>query len=166
VRRLPATLGSLLFLGVAPGTVAGLIPWWVSGWSFGPPLFGSASTRIVGLLGIALGVFVLLDSFLRFVLDGLGTPAPIAPPETLVVTGWYRFVRNPMYVAILALVFGQAVFFASPGVFAYGCVVWICVHAFVVMHEEPTLRQKFGATYDTYCVHVGRWWPHLRSYRG
>ena len=102
----------------------------------------------------------------RFAWEGHGTPAPVAPTRTLVVSGFYRFVRNPMYVAILALVFGQAIFFASPALFAYGCVLWICFHAFVVLYEEPTLEHKFGDTYVAYRAGVHRWWPRLRPWRG
>ena len=165
MRRLSASLGSALFLVVAPGSVAVLIPWWISGWSFGPPFFGFLPVRGLGLLLLAAGVFVLLDSFIRFALEGLGTPAPIAPPGRLVVSGLYRHVRNPMYAAVLALIFGQALFLGSLDLLLYGAVVWGCVHAFVVGYEEPTLRGKFGAEYDEFQKHVPRWLPRARPWR-
>jgi protein-S-isoprenylcysteine O-methyltransferase Ste14 len=165
VRRLAASLGSLIFLVVAPGTVAALIPWWISRWSFGPPLFGFLPMRGLGLVLIAAGVFVLLDSFIRFALQGLGTPAPIAPPGRLVVSGLYRHVRNPMYVAVLALIFGQAFFFGDVSLVVYGAFVWACFHVFVLTYEEPTLRAKFGVEYEELCEQVPRWLPRVRGWR-
>jgi len=166
MRRLTASLGSAIFLVAAPGTVAVYVPWYLSRWAFGPPFFGSMLTRALGLVLVAGGVFVLLDSFIRFALQGLGTPAPIAPPARLVVTGLYRHVRNPMYVAVLALIFGQAFFFGNLDVLVYGVVVWAICHVFVPIHEEPSLQRKFGAEYEAFCENVPRWLPRLRPWRG
>ena len=96
VRKVQAVLGSIIFLLLAPGGVAGLIPWLISGWHEQPPLIGVSATRPIGILFIVLGVSALLDSFIRFALDGLGTPAPVFPTRTLVIRGFYRSVRNPM----------------------------------------------------------------------
>ena len=94
---------------VAPCTLAGLIPWSITRWEFRPPFFGLELTRVIGVILILAGVPGLVDSFARFALQGLGTPAPIAPTRNLVVTGLYRYVRNPIYVAVVAIVLGQAV---------------------------------------------------------
>jgi protein-S-isoprenylcysteine O-methyltransferase Ste14 len=102
-----AILGSAIFLVVAPGMLAVYIPWRVGHWHLAPPLLGSFLFRIIGALMIVAGLPVLLDSFARFAIQGLGTPAPVAPPQRLVATGLYRYVRNPMYVAVSLLVFGQ-----------------------------------------------------------
>src|ERR1700736_3899586 len=107
MQRFWAILGSLAFLVLAPGIVAGLVPWWLSGWQVQPPLFGLMAVRFAGLALIALGTPALLDSFARFALQGLGTPAPIFPTQHLVVTGLYRYVRNPMYVGVVAMIVGQ-----------------------------------------------------------
>ena len=107
MNRLGASVGSFLFFLVAPGVVAGLVPWWISGWHMRPPFLGWRSLRAAGIVLIALGAPVLLDSFVRFALQGLGTPAPVLPTEHLVVTGLYRFVRNPMYVGVLSVILGQ-----------------------------------------------------------
>src|SRR5262245_62257088 len=99
MRRFWASLGSLVFFILAPGTVAGFVPWWLTRWRISPPFFGIEPLRWVGAALIVLGLLPLLSSFARFAWDGLGTPAPIAPPTNLVVTGFYRRVRNPIYVA-------------------------------------------------------------------
>ena len=108
MRRFWASLGSLVFFVLAPGTVAGLVPWWLTHWRVGPPVFGIDALRWVGVALILLGSLPLLSSFARFAWDGLGTPAPIAPPINLVVTGFYRHVRNPIYVALLIILLGEA----------------------------------------------------------
>ena len=108
-----AILGSALFFVVAPSTLAGLIPWWITRWEFLPPFFDLQATRVVGILLIVAGLPGLVDSFARFALQGLGTPAPIAPTQNLVVTGLYRYVRNPIYVAVVAVILGQAILFGD-----------------------------------------------------
>lgn len=121
--------------------------------------------RALGVLLICVGLLVLLDSFGRFAVEGLGTPAPIAPPRQLVVTGLYRYVRNPMYVAVSSLVFGQGLLFGSVQVVKYGLAVVVGFHLFVLLSEEPVLRHKFGNEYDVYCKNVRRWWPRVRPWK-
>jgi protein-S-isoprenylcysteine O-methyltransferase Ste14 len=162
MKRAVAILGSLVFLVVAPGTLALYVPWTICHWRFAPSLLGFFPLRVVGALMIVAGLPVLLDSFGRFALQGLGTPAPIAPPERLVVTGLYRYVRNPMYVAVALLIFGQGLFFGSPGLLEYGVVVSLGFFAFVVSYEEPALRRKFGEEYEQFCDVVPRWVPRMK----
>ena len=164
--RLKAIIGSVVFLFVARGIVAGLVPWGISDWRLGPPLLSVELFRWLGTLLLLLGGVLLLETFSRFALQGLGTPAPIAPTKTLVVTGSYRFVRNPMYVAVVSLIFGQGLWFGNWGVMAYGLVVWLTVHLFVLAYEEPTLSQSYGAQYDSYRANVRRWIPRLTPWRG
>jgi hypothetical protein len=95
MKRALGILGSAIFLVIAPGTLAGYGPWAICRWRMAPPFFGFFPIRMVGVLLIAAGLPVLLDSFARFAIQGLGTPAPVAPPQRLVVTGLYRYVRNP-----------------------------------------------------------------------
>lgn len=140
------------------------VPWTLCRWRMAPPLLGLFPLRIIGVLLIAVGLPVLLDSFARFALQGLGTPAPIAPPRHLVVTGLYRYVRNPMYVAVLSLIFGQGLFFGSVRVLEYGLAVWLGFHLFVLLYEEPTLRAKFGDEYSEFCANVRRWIPRWRPW--
>jgi len=103
-----AVLGSALFFVIAPLMLAAVVPWWITQWEFRPAFLGVELTRALGGILIIAGVPGLVDSFARFALEGLGTPAIIAPTQKLVVTGLYRFVRNPMYIAVVAVIFGQA----------------------------------------------------------
>src|SRR6478672_4852991 len=130
MKRAVALLGSAIFLVIAPGTLAVYVPWTFTRWRMAPQLFGFSSSRILGGLMIAAGLPLLLDSFARFAIQGLGTPAPVAPPQRLVLTGLYRYVRNPMYVAVTSLVFGQGLLFGSVQVLQYGVAVglgFICL---------------------------------------
>lgn len=165
MQRRWAALGSTVFFFVAPGTLAGLIPWSFTRWELRSALGDSWGIRAIGILLIAVGSVGLIDSFARFVMDGLGTPAPIAPPERLVVSGLYRYVRNPMYVCVVSAILGQGLFFGDIGLLIYCAIVWLGFTLFVVVYEEPTLRSTFGASYATYCNGVGRWIPRLTPWR-
>jgi protein-S-isoprenylcysteine O-methyltransferase Ste14 len=161
--RTTALLGSALFLVLVPGTIAGLIPWLIVGW---PAPIPSAPLATFGGLVMALGAVLLIDCFARFATQGRGTPAPVAPPERLVVTGAYRRVRNPMYVAVVSLILGQAALFASLPLAIYGAVMWAGFHAFVLGYEEPTLRRQFPQDYAAFTAAVPRWIPRLTPWRG
>jgi protein-S-isoprenylcysteine O-methyltransferase Ste14 len=165
VRRILAILGSAIFLVVAPGIVAGYVPWRISRWQVGPPLLGIFSLRVIGILLIAAGLPVLLDSFVRFALQGLGTPAPVFPTRHLVVSGLYRYVRNPMYVAVVSLILGQGLLLGSISILEYGIAVSFGFCLFVLLYEEPTLRRHFGSEYEEFCANVPRWIPHFRPWR-
>ncbi len=165
MQRTIAVLGSALFFVVAPCVLAGLIPWSMTRWEFRPAFFGLESARSVGVLLILVGLPGLVDSFARFALQGLGTPAPIAPPQNLVVTGLYRHVRNPMYVAVVAVILGQAILFGDGRLMTYGVFMWLAFHAFVLTYEEPVLAQSFGAEYEDFRANVPRWIPRLTPWR-
>lgn len=165
MRRASAIIGSAIFLVIAPGTVAGYVPWRISHWHIAPPLLGFTAFRAIGILFMVAGLPVLLDSFARFAIQGLGTPAPLAPPQHLVVSGLFRYVRNPMYVAVLLLIFGQGLLFGSAPLLEYGVAVWLGFFALVVLYEEPTLRRGFGDDYAEYCSHVRRWIPRLKGWQ-
>lgn len=154
--RARATAGSFVFLAAAPGVVAGLAPWLLTRWRAdgGVPL----ALRLLGLVPIALGSAVLLAAFARFVREGLGTPAPVAPTEHLVVGGLYRWVRNPMYLAVEAVVLGQALLLARPLV-AYAAGAGLLMAAFARLHEEPRLAHRYGAAYEDYRGAVPGWLP-------
>jgi protein-S-isoprenylcysteine O-methyltransferase Ste14 len=154
--RLRAAAGTSLFLVIAPGVVAGLVPWLLTGWeSSGPPAWLAA----IGWALIALGAAVLLEAFARFVVEGVGTPAPPAPTQRLVVGGLYRYVRNPMYLAVAAVILGQAAVLGRWVLVAYAIVFGIVVWSFVHWYEEPALRRQFGSEYDDYVRTVPGWWP-------
>lgn len=161
-----AVLGSLAWLVLAPGTLTVLIPWVLTRGRPGPPLFDGEASRWLGAILIALALPMLLGAFGRFALVGRGTPVPLLPTERLVVSGPYRRVRNPMYVAVTLIVWGEALWLGSPRVMGYGLVVWAVFHAFVLFYEEPRERRRFGAEYERYCAAVPRWIPRLRSWKG
>ena len=165
MRRIFALIGSALFFALAPLTVAGLVPFWISRWHFAVKSLAWIPVAMVGTLLITIGILVLLDSFARFALKGLGTPAPVFPTRHLVVSGLYRYVRNPMYLAVTAVIVGQALVFANFGILEYGGAVWLAFHLFVRIYEEPTLRRSFGAEYDAFCAVVPRWIPRATPWR-
>jgi protein-S-isoprenylcysteine O-methyltransferase Ste14 len=165
MRRPTAILGSFVFLLIAPGFVAGVVPWWISRWQVHPPLLGISVLRIFGALLIVGGLPMILDSFARFAIQGLGTPAPVLPTRHLVVTGLYRHVRNPMYVGVLSVIFGQGLLFGNVRELEYGATVWLAFHLFVLGYEEPKLRSTFGAEYEAFCKNVPRWIPRLQARR-
>jgi protein-S-isoprenylcysteine O-methyltransferase Ste14 len=156
-----AALGSVLFLLVAPGVVAGLVPWLLTGWDAAADV--PAALVVAGVVLVAAGAGVLLHAFARFVVEGLGTPAPVAPTERLVVGGLYRYVRNPMYLAVAATIVGQALILGRPGLLLYAAVFGAAVWSFVRFYEEPTLAQRYGAEYDAYRSAVPGWWPRRNN---
>ena len=156
-------VGSAIFLVIAPGLVAGLAPWWISRWRLSPPFFGMAIFRIAGAVLIALGVIGLLDSFVRFAVQGVGTPAPVMPTRHLVVSGLYRYVRNPMYVAVVSTILGQGLVLGNVALLEYAGLVWLLFHLFVLAYEEPKLKASFGSEYRDFCEEVPRWIPRFTT---
>ena len=150
MRRTAAAAGSMLFFAIAPGVVAGLVPWWLTGWQVHGPLAHWAPLRVAGLIMLILGAIVLIQAFARFVTEGHGTPAPVAPTERLVVGGLYRYVRNPMYLAVVAAIIGQALILGQPVLLGYAAAVWVTIASFVRWYEEPTLARQFGEQYQSY----------------
>jgi len=158
-----AAFGSALFFVVAPGVVVGALPWWITRWELRPT---PMPVRVLGGLLIAVALPVLVGAFLRFVRDGLGTPAPVAPTERLVVTGAYRHVRNPMYVAVVSAIVGQALLLGQPVLLAYAALIAFLVVSFVRLYEEPVLRRQFGEEYEAYRRAVPGWVPRLHPWKG
>jgi protein-S-isoprenylcysteine O-methyltransferase Ste14 len=165
VQRTLAATGSAVFFGVAPGTVAGLIPWWLTGWRLREPLAHWAPLRVVGMVLVATGAMVLVHAFGRFVMEGLGTPAPVAPTAHLVVGGLYRFVRNPMYLAVIAVIVGQSLLLWQAVLLPYAAIVAAAFVVFVLGYEQPALHRQFGSSYEEYRRAVPPWWPRLRAWR-
>ena len=158
-RRVLALAGSFAFLLIAPGTVAGVIPWLITHWQ--PKAGRSVALAAIGVAFILFGLIPLVESFARFAWKGLGTPAPVAPTKHLVVSGFYRYARNPMYLGVVAVVVGEALLFADADLLIYALTAWLTMHAFVVLYEEPKLRRTFGAEYADFCAQVPRWLPRL-----
>jgi protein-S-isoprenylcysteine O-methyltransferase Ste14 len=158
-RRARAAAGSAAFFAVAPGSAAGVVPWLLTGWDV---RHWWLPVRVAGTVLILAGIPILVHAFVRFVVEGLGTPAPVAPPEHLVVAGAYRYVRNPMYVAVTATIVGQALLLGQPVLLAWAAVFALAVWSFVRFYEEPALHRRFGAEYDAYRSTVPAWRPRLR----
>ena len=165
MNRKIAAAGSAIFFLAAPCVVAGLVPWWLSGWQFANPAPFWAPVRALGLTLTAAGTAVVVAAFVQFVVEGIGTPAPIAPPQHLVVGGQYRFVRNPMYVAVITAITGQALLFGRLSLLVYAAIVAAAMVAFVHFYEEPDLAGRFGAEYEEYRRNVPGWWPRLRPWK-
>jgi protein-S-isoprenylcysteine O-methyltransferase Ste14 len=165
MRRRTAAVGSAVFFLVAPGVVVGLIPWLLTRWQARETLPYWAPARVLGGILLVAGLVVLIQAFVRFVVEGLGTPAPVAAPERLVVGGVYRHVRNPMYVAVLAAIVGQGLLLGRLGLLLYAAVAWLIAAAFVRWYEEPALTRRFGADYEAYRRAVPAWWPRLHPWK-
>lgn len=153
---MPVWLRAVLFIIVVPGAVAGWLPWYVAG---APPDVWGASHGAwrLGALLIVAGWAVLLWCAREFAMRGRGTPGPWDAPRELVITGLYRHTRNPMYVAVLAAILGQAIWFHSKQVCWYALIVAVVFQLWVVSYEEPALERAFGARYTEYRRRVRRW---------
>jgi protein-S-isoprenylcysteine O-methyltransferase Ste14 len=152
-------LKSFLFLIVAPGMVAGYIPLAL--------LRGGSQVETGAFAYLALPLWVvggaiLLWSFWNFLHEGRGTPAPIDPPKELVAVGFYRYVRNPMYVGVLSMIIGHFLWFGYWNLLVYAVLVFLAFHTFVTLYEEPALRRKFGVPYEEYLKRVPRWIPRFK----
>jgi protein-S-isoprenylcysteine O-methyltransferase Ste14 len=158
-------IGTIVFTLLVPGTVVVLVPFLLSRWRVGPPLLGWQASRWIGLALLPAGGRLFVGFLVRFVREGHGTPAPVAPTERLVVGGPFTRIRNPGYVGVLAMIVGQGLLLGDGGVLLYALGTAVAFHLFVLFYEEPTLRRQFGAEYEAYCLRVPRWIPRLRAPR-
>jgi len=163
--RVGAAIGSFAFFWIAPATVGGWAPWWLTRWRISRPLVDGVASRAVGALILLVGVAIVVECFWRFAFKGIGTPAPVAPTRHLVVSGVYRFVRNPMYLGVLASIIGQALLLGRAILLQYAAFVWAAFFTFVLLYEEPALGAQFGEEYARYRRHVPRWLPRLTPWR-
>jgi protein-S-isoprenylcysteine O-methyltransferase Ste14 len=161
-----AAVGSAVFFVVAPGIVAGLVPWLISGWDVRWPISGfGVVVMALGSALLAVAIVVLIRNFIRFVVEGRGTPSPVLQTERLVVGGDYRFVRNPMYLAVIAAILGQAMIFGSFALVIYALAVWAMMASFVRWYEEPLLQNRYGEEYGRYRQGVRAWVPRLHPWQ-
>jgi protein-S-isoprenylcysteine O-methyltransferase Ste14 len=155
--RLEDFFKTFLFLLVLPFPLLVFIPYALRNGA-GLPVFEMGALRWVGWLVFAVGAGIMLYSIFAFIFEGEGTPAPIDPPTRLVAEGIYRYTRNPMYVGGLVIVFGGFLVYGAAAVLIWMLIVFSGFHAFVVLYEEPKLREMFGESYEAYCKEVPRWW--------
>ena len=157
--RMSPVLRTIIFTVLVPGFWTVLVPYGIVGRRARLELNG---TGIAGWLLVAAGAALhLVCAFWGFALRGMGTPAPIDPPKKLVVEGPYRVVRNPMYWSVLFVMLGEALALRSLLLAEVACVFFAIAALFVLVYEEPTLRNKFGAAYEGYCRQVPRWIPRF-----
>jgi protein-S-isoprenylcysteine O-methyltransferase Ste14 len=157
VRKTTAVAGSAVFLVIAPGVVAGLVPWWLAGWHTG--ISCPVPVRAAGAVAVTAGAVVLIGAFAQFAAEGLGTPAPVAPTGRLVVRGPCRHARNPMYLAVLAVITGQALVLGRPVLLVYAAAVGAAFAAFARWYEQPALARRHGTQYQAHRQAVPGWWP-------
>ncbi len=152
-------LKNIIFTIFVPGTITTLIPYWILRRNFVAMPSQWGMPQYVSLLAALLGLSVYFRCVWDFATVGRGTPAPLDPPKVLVVCGLYRYVRNPIYLGVLFVLLGEAVFFESSALLRYMIGVFLIFHLFVIFYEEPSLRRKFGESYERYCRSVRRWIP-------
>lgn len=156
-------LRSIFFTILLPGTVTVVLPFWlVSSRSNSAPS-AYPILRYLGLPLIVIGAVALHWCIWDFFASGRGTLAPVDPPKHLVVRGLYRYVRNPMYVAVVTILLGEALFFMSSPVLIEAMVFFLLANVFILLYEEPTLRRKFGQSYEEYKQTAGRWILRMRK---
>jgi protein-S-isoprenylcysteine O-methyltransferase Ste14 len=162
-RPLRLVLGTILHTLVLPGSLVGGLPYWLLESAEGAPAAAAPLQLVLGTLLIVSGAGILTVCFRDFVVSGKGTPNPLDPPRVLVSDRLYKYIRNPIYAAVVIMLLGEALVFAALVLALYAVMVWLVLHVLVLIYEEPTLRRGFGACYEAYCREVPRWiprWPH------
>jgi protein-S-isoprenylcysteine O-methyltransferase Ste14 len=152
-------LKTLLWSVFVPGTLTIVVPYLLLTSKLELFHVELSGFRLIGLIPIAFGALLYFWCAWDFTFTGKGTPAPFDPPKEIVVRGLYRYVRNPMYVAALLILIGEVVLFESALILIYAAIVFSVFHLWVFFYEEPTLRRKFGESYEKYCRNVSRWIP-------
>ena len=160
MNRLPVGFGNAASVIAGPGVMAGLVPWLLTGWRSSYPARGLTAA---GVLLVTVGAVVLVRAAVRFLVEGRGTLAPIAPPEQLVVGGLYRHVRNPMYLAVIAMIVGEALLPGRAVLVVWAAAFLLATATFVRFYEEPTLSRRYEQ-YTAYRRAVRGWWPRLRAW--
>lgn len=162
MQRVGLFLRSAFWTIALPGIFAGYLPWRYFGLRFVAVDLRS-SLHWIGLLMIAAGVILLAACIVEFARTGRGTLSPVDPPRVLVIRGLYRYVRNPMYLSVTLIVWGEVLLTRSIPLLIYWVVWFVAANLFVIGYEEPALRRQFGSDYDHYAARVGRWFPRFRA---
>ena len=163
-QRRNAIVSILFTLFGGPGIVVLWLPLWLTHFRTVPG--ESVWMRAAGTALIVLGLAPGLESVRRFVTVGRGTLVPTSETERLVVSGFYRYVRNPMYVGVMATLAGELLLFRNRGLWIEAALVLVGLNVFVRLYEEPSLARRFGEEYARFRRHVPRWWPRLHPWDG
>ncbi|OGO48517.1 MAG: hypothetical protein A2Z30_04585 [Chloroflexi bacterium RBG_16_64_43] len=161
MNALVTTLATLL----VPGVASLVVPYFILRATGQPLLRALGAVQIAALLLAFGGAAMVVWVSFSFVRHGGGTPVPVVPPKRFVSHGLYRWVRNPMYVGALLVLVGVVIFYGSLWVLVYAAGLWAALHSFTVLFEEPQLKRRFGAPYETYLKEVPRWIPRARRTR-
>jgi protein-S-isoprenylcysteine O-methyltransferase Ste14 len=161
VNALGLALRSILWTFLLPGFFAGYVPLRFFGLARLPVSFQNP-VHLLGLVVVGVGAALLFTCIWEFARSGRGTLSPVDPPRELVVRGLYRYVRNPMYLSVTLVVFGEVLLSASRGLLVYWVIWFVAVNLFVMGYEEPTLRRRFGESYERYTRDVRRWLPRSK----
>ncbi len=149
---------NLFFTILQPGIVAGLIPYWILGGKLYKPFNQHLQFyQYLGILLFLIGLVIMFDCIIRFAVEGRGTLSPADPTKKLVIKRLYRFSRNPMYVGVMMILIGEAIFFQSYNLWVYLLFIFLIFNLFVMLVEEPRLCKDFGEDYCQYCKDVRRW---------
>ena len=154
-------LKTILFMLLVPGVLLVLLPCALIGADVALFSFGLFHWLAVPLW--AAGAAVIIWCAWAFTVRGRGTPSPTDPPKELVISGLYRYVRNPIYVGVVTFLLGYVFWYPTRAILLMPVIVVICSHLFVIFYEEPHLRKAFGAAYGEYCRSVPRWIPRLKG---
>ena len=144
---------------LVPGVAVLVVPTWIlqaTGGLAEPPT-GLFAVLLIGLALLGAGMVIWVS--VTFVRTGRGTPVPTVPPKNFIAEGLYRFVRNPMYIGVLLILFAEAILFRSAWILLYAALLWLALHTFAVMVEEPQLERRFGDAYRDYRAQTPRWLP-------
>lgn len=151
-------LRNLFFTILQPGLVAGLIPFWILGEKVKSTLSQPFQFyHYIGVMLFLIGLVIMLSCIINFAVKGRGTLSPVDPTKLLVISGLYKFSRNPMYVGVMMILIGEAIFYQSVYLWIYLILVYIAFNIFIMLHEEPRLKKDFGEEYSKYCQKVRRW---------
>jgi protein-S-isoprenylcysteine O-methyltransferase Ste14 len=156
--RVSLALRNLFFTVLQPGIVAGAIPWFITKKDIGDSLPNAFLFRhYVGIVIFLVGLVIMFHCIIRFAIEGFGTLSPADPTKRLVISGLYKFSRNPMYVGVMMILIGEVIFSLSVSLLIYSIGIFILFNLFIVYREEPRLRRDFGKEYDEYITKVRRW---------
>lgn len=165
MRRSAAAISSAAWFVAAGGTAVLLVPWLINGWRFHRPLPYWTVAQVLGVVVICAGLVPAALTFVQFTRAG-GTPFPLAPTQRLVVSGFNRYVRNPIYAGSVLIFIGEALLFGQLSLLVVALAAWAFAAAFVRWYEEPVLLRRFGAEYEAYRRAVPAWLPRLHPWNG